>query len=177
MNRFPVFFGAAFSLAIAACSPTTAPPAASLPMPAADAPSVADLKGARGSSGESELQRRGYTVARQQGLTSFWSHPAGNCVRVVTANGRYATVATVPASNCGGGPATASAPSPAGASIEQACIAAVTSKVNKPGSSVISVSPTPTGSRVLVRVPDAQRPWQCDVQGGRVTNVMFLGEG
>lgn len=65
----------ALLLGLAACGqPATphgasAPPAAQAapaPQPAA-APSVADLRGARASSGESEMQTRGFTVARQRG--------------------------------------------------------------------------------------------------------------
>jgi hypothetical protein len=36
-----------------------------------------------------------------QGLTAYWWHPAGACVRTVTNQGRYEAVGNVPASNCG----------------------------------------------------------------------------
>jgi hypothetical protein len=96
------------ALGLAACGeappPATSAPAA--PAPAAApaqpaAPSVADLVDARGSSGEMALRQRGYTRARSQGLTSYYWHPAGACVRVVTDQGRYRTVENVAASNCG----------------------------------------------------------------------------
>lgn len=47
------------------------------------------------------MQRRGYTVARQRGLTAYWSHPAGSCVRTVTSGGRYTTVAAARPADCG----------------------------------------------------------------------------
>lgn len=98
----------AIALVLAACAapappPAPAPPstAAAAPTPPA-APSVADLVDARASSGESAMQTRGFTVARQRGLTAFWwNATAGSCVRTVTANGRYSVVETVAAANCG----------------------------------------------------------------------------
>lgn len=76
-------------------------PATSQGRPSAGAPAWRDLNGARGSSGEAELQRRGFEVSRTQGLTTFWNHiPSGTCLRVVTRQGRYA-VSQVPfAANC-----------------------------------------------------------------------------
>jgi hypothetical protein len=66
------------------------------------APNVADLVDARASSGESEMGRRGFTVARQRGLTAYWWNASARaCVQTVTANGRYRTVVPVAASNCG----------------------------------------------------------------------------
>ncbi len=96
-------------MGIAACGHPE--PSATAPAPtraaAADtaprtAPDVADLTGARASSGESEMVRRGYTVARQDGLTAYWwSQPDRSCVRTVTSDGRYRTVQPVAASGCG----------------------------------------------------------------------------
>ena len=67
--------------------------AAALPIsPAHAAPprDVDDLVGARGSSGESALQSRGYRIAKQNGLTNYWWNSAKDqCIRVVTYNGRY----------------------------------------------------------------------------------------
>jgi hypothetical protein len=80
---------------------TPAAAAAPTPPPPAAAPSVADLVGARASSGESEFQARGYTPARTRGLTAYWWHASGTCVRAVTANGRYATVAAARPADCG----------------------------------------------------------------------------
>lgn len=104
ISAFAAF--AALGFGLAACGPSE-PPRAAAPQPAAAAaapgaaPSVADLRGARASSGEGEMQRRGYTVARQRGLTAYWSHPAGSCVRTVTSGGRYTTVAAARPADCG----------------------------------------------------------------------------
>jgi len=99
--------GVAAVVGLAACAQpaqqAAAPPAAaSVPPPAPSAPAFADLRDARASSGESEMQRRGFTVARQRGLTAFWLNaPSGTCVRTVTSNGRYQTVEQVDKANCG----------------------------------------------------------------------------
>lgn len=110
VRRAVVAAALALVLGVAACG-QPAPPPATLASPAAHtpqaahqapAPSVADLRGARASSGESEMQTRGFAVARQRGLTAYWLHaPSGSCVRTVTSGGRYTTVDSVPASNCG----------------------------------------------------------------------------
>ncbi|MBW6397283.1 hypothetical protein KPL78_05445 [Roseomonas sp. HJA6] len=94
-------------LGLAACGGSSAPPpvatpAVVQPVTPPAAPNVADLQGARASSGESEMQQRGFAVARQRGLTAYWWHAAsGTCVRTVTSNGRYSTVNGVAAPNCG----------------------------------------------------------------------------
>ncbi|NKE44383.1 hypothetical protein HB662_06310 [Roseomonas frigidaquae] len=63
---------------------------------------LADLVGARGSSGETQLSARGYASARTQGLTHYWWHGASqSCVRVVTADGRYASILAAPNAACG----------------------------------------------------------------------------
>ena len=104
MRHLATMTALALTLGLAACGPSAPPPAPSQPVAAKPAkphaPSVADLVNARGSSGESELTRRGYTSAKTQGLTAFWWHPAGACVKVVTANGRYRTVAHVADASC-----------------------------------------------------------------------------
>ena len=89
----------ALTLGLAACgAPATPPATASAPAAAQATPAAAqaapawrDLNGARASSGEGELQRRGFELSRRQGLTQFWNHaPSRTCLRVVTSNGRYA---------------------------------------------------------------------------------------
>lgn len=113
MSRSPVLPVLALAaVGLAACA-QPAPPAASTapaPTPAAAAapaapvaagPSTAapqwqDLNGARASSGEGELQRRGFELSTRRGLTAFWNHaPSQTCLRVVTNQGRYA-VSQVP---------------------------------------------------------------------------------
>ncbi|MCU0986589.1 MAG: hypothetical protein MUC89_16910 [Acetobacteraceae bacterium] len=110
MNKI-ILLGAsllALSLLLSACQPpaqqqpapgqTTATAPAAQP---ASPPGVGDLVGARAAGGESTMEARGYSVARTQGLTAYWWHTAGSCVRVVTANGRYSVVERTAASNCG----------------------------------------------------------------------------
>jgi hypothetical protein len=59
--------------------------------------SLTDLVGARGSSGESELQRRGFRNVDgfKSGTTSYtiwWNGGTGQCVQVATADGRYDSI-------------------------------------------------------------------------------------
>lgn len=73
---------------------------------AAQTPSeVADLVGARGAGGESELQRRGYVFVRtQEGddrkWSNWWNPARGQCLSVVTMNGRYDSITVTPAPDC-----------------------------------------------------------------------------
>ena len=63
---------------------------------------LADLVGARGSSGEQEMQNRGYTnVTMRRGTQYWWNAGRGSCVGIRVANGRYASVDAVSASRCG----------------------------------------------------------------------------
>ncbi len=63
---------------------------------------LADLVGARGSSGEQEMQNRGYTnVTMSRGTQYWWNAGRGSCVGIRVANGRYASVDSVSASRCG----------------------------------------------------------------------------
>lgn len=72
----------------------------------ADAPpDLADLVGARGSSGETQMQARGYTFVRasrvrDQSWTFWWSDIQKACVAVSTVEGRYASLERVPDANC-----------------------------------------------------------------------------
>ncbi|GHD56934.1 hypothetical protein [Jeongeupia chitinilytica] len=66
---------------------------------------VADLIGARASSGESQLIQRGfYNVDGRKGwhnsYTSWWNEAARECVQVVTNDGRYRDVRVVSPNNC-----------------------------------------------------------------------------
>jgi hypothetical protein len=68
-------------------------------------PALADLVGARASSGETELNRRGYTWQRTEKTGadsySYWRENAsGQCVVVRTANGRYASIANAMDISC-----------------------------------------------------------------------------
>lgn len=65
-------------------------------------PDIADLVGARGAGGETQLQLRGYDLALTRGLTAYWwNADTGTCAEVVTSNGRYESIASVSPPQCG----------------------------------------------------------------------------
>jgi hypothetical protein len=73
---------------------------------ASGAKELQDLVGARGSSGESELQSRGYTYASgsKGGDSSYTNWKKGShCVTVRTTNGHYASIVDVTMLDCNGG--------------------------------------------------------------------------
>ena len=70
------------------------------------ASSLRDLVGARGSSGEMELTNRGFVAGKstnsQGGRLVFWGNASdGTCVKVLTKNGRYASIVDAPPASCG----------------------------------------------------------------------------
>lgn len=70
-----------------------------------------DLVGARASSGESQMNSRGYEFVRADkagdSAYTFWREPrSGRCVTVRTTNGEYASIVYSPDSDCGGGQAS-----------------------------------------------------------------------
>ncbi|WP_052263563.1 hypothetical protein [Comamonas thiooxydans] len=73
----------------------------------AQAPSaLADLVGARGSSGETQMEARGYqfvkaNTVRGEKWAFWWSEQQRECVQVATSDGRYSAIQAVPAANCG----------------------------------------------------------------------------
>lgn len=103
---------AAIIMGLALLSPLYAPLAASAQSTPSD---VRDLIGARGSSGEAELIRRGYVNAGGQTgddrvWTYWWNAQRGVCLSVVTMNGRYDSIITTPAPDCRGRPSTLPGP-------------------------------------------------------------------
>ncbi len=67
---------------------------------------LADLVGARGSSGETQMEARGYqyvkgNTVRGEKWGFWWSQEQGECVQVATSDGRYSAIQSVPAANCG----------------------------------------------------------------------------
>lgn len=77
---------------------------------------VRDLVGARAAGGESELAARGYVnVGGRTGddrkWTSWWNEKRGVCLSVATVNGRYDSIVSAPAPDCGQG--GGAGPSPA----------------------------------------------------------------
>ncbi|SER98242.1 hypothetical protein [Sphingobium sp. YR768] len=73
----------------------------------AQAPSdVADLVGAKGAGGETQLQARGYRFVRVETgddrKWSYWWHPQRRqCLSVATYDGRYQAITATPAPDCG----------------------------------------------------------------------------
>jgi hypothetical protein len=67
-----------------------------------------DLVGARASTGESELRRRGFREARNEpapgGRFVFWTTPARGCIEVRVTDGRYQTIRQVNDRDCNGRP-------------------------------------------------------------------------
>ncbi|MEL4895782.1 hypothetical protein [Crocosphaera sp. Alani8] len=69
------------------------------------APSLQDLVGVRGSSGEMELQRRGYQFIRTEKSSndaySYWREEStGKCLVVRTSDGRYQSLVYAPEFDC-----------------------------------------------------------------------------
>jgi hypothetical protein len=91
-------------------SPGAAPPASG-GTSSNTPPALADLVGARASSGEAELNRRGYTwrSTEKQGSDSYsyWRQNAsGQCIVVRTVDGRYASIASAMDTSCNKGGAS-----------------------------------------------------------------------
>jgi len=75
------------------------------PALARKASSLSYLEGMRASSGESQLDRMGFTYItgheRRQGKDTFWwHHEDKDCIRVRTYDGRYTEVVDAPSSDC-----------------------------------------------------------------------------
>lgn len=97
-----------FGLLIAALTLIASPVFAQTPVPA-----LQDLVGARGSSGEMELQKRGYQFLRTEksgsDAYSYWKEKkSGKCVTVHTAEGRYQSLVYAPSSDCQTAPSSSS---------------------------------------------------------------------
>jgi len=102
------------------------------PVFARSANQLRDIVGARGSSGESELEARGFTHidTREGGYskTSYWWHSRDrNCVQVVTADGRYQSISDATNGDCNQRSGGTSAGAVAGAAIGVALLAALAS--------------------------------------------------
>ena len=62
---------------------------------------VADLVGARGSSGEMELGERGYSnVTMSHGVQYWWNADRKACIGIKVSQGRYKSVSAADASRC-----------------------------------------------------------------------------
>ncbi|MBS0125005.1 hypothetical protein [Thetidibacter halocola] len=59
------------------------------------------FEGARAGQSEMGVQALGYKLISTAGLTAYWfNRSAGACARIVTADGRYASVDMVAAGDC-----------------------------------------------------------------------------
>ncbi|RYI36153.1 MAG: hypothetical protein EON48_00170 [Acetobacteraceae bacterium] len=70
-------------------------------------PEIADLVGARGSSGETQLEARGYqfvtvNTVRDTKWSVYWNARLRQCVQIATNEGRYVAIHTLPEANCRG---------------------------------------------------------------------------
>ena len=90
-------------------SSCTAIAMATTPVLAASADNLRDLVGARGSSGEAELQSRGFEFAKSGGssgnsVTSYWwNESRKDCVKVETTEGHYSSISDASNGDCGKG--------------------------------------------------------------------------
>lgn len=64
------------------------------------------------------------------------------------------------------------------AKAEKACIAAVEKETGTTGATLISSDYSEAGTKVLVQVVGAEKPWSClSSNAGEVEEVMYMGEG
>lgn len=62
---------------------------------------LSDLVGAKARQAEADLVTRGYVLRKANGLTAYWEETAsGNCVSILTNNGRYQSLINVAPSAC-----------------------------------------------------------------------------
>jgi hypothetical protein len=62
---------------------------------------LSDLVGAKAGQAENDLVTRGYVLRKANGLTSYWEETAsGNCVSILTNNGRYQSLINVAPGAC-----------------------------------------------------------------------------
>jgi len=102
--------------------------------PVVAAAQESDLQGARAAGAESELQRRGYSLAKTTGGSQFWwNSRTDTCIRVNVWDGRYQTVARASSSDCGKGGGAPSAGAVVGAAVAVGLIAALASHKKKRG--------------------------------------------
>ena len=124
MKRQFVGSAAAFAMIFGAVAPAVAKPPSD----------VADLVGARAPGGETQMQNRGYSMESfKAGGQYWWNRSTKTCVRIVVANGRYASVDRTDASDCGHGDSGGSAAAAVGAVAAIGLIAALASHKKKHG--------------------------------------------
>lgn len=60
---------------------------------------------------------------------------------------------------------------------ETACVAALSKQNKVTGVMVISSEVSQAGTSVTMTAPNAEKPWMCAWQRGKVVNMMYMGEG
>lgn len=114
-------------------SSTLAPAGAALAAPPSG---LGDLVGARGAGGETQLQQRGYSLQRSSGGANFWWNADRRaCARVVTWDGRFQSIDSASASDCGKGSSSSDAAVAIGALAAIGLAAAIASHNKKGGDS------------------------------------------
>lgn len=74
----------------------------STPANAQNVRGMQDLIGARGSSLDGALERRGYKFAKKEGAASmYWNASRSSCISALVSNGRVDSIQRASASNCG----------------------------------------------------------------------------
>lgn len=145
------------------------------------APRLQDLVGARGSSGEQVLEKRGYTFIRTEksgnDSYTYWREArTGQCITVRTAEGRYQSLVKAPDFDCKGGSAHAAAPAQGfdehGSRFATVCGVTVDGKPYRYKCMVEGAAPGGRG-KTIVHYPDQKiiLNWR----GGKRVGVTFEG--
>jgi curli biogenesis system outer membrane secretion channel CsgG len=98
-TRHSIVVAAAALVSLSACVQERAP-VTGLPQ-VRSATDITSFQGARAGQSEMGIQALGYEAVRTEGLTTYWlNRGTGACARIVTSDGRYASVVMVPTSSC-----------------------------------------------------------------------------
>lgn len=152
---------------------------------AAKAPSdVADLVGARGAGGETELGNRGYThVTMTKGVQYWWNAERNACVGIKVADGRYKSVSAAKAAQCHqGGKAETGQASQVSSAAKSACMAAVNKNyggkvkdLKVVRSEFSQANSTVMVDAIGVRGSSQTERWRCLVSnGGKVADLSVV---
>ncbi|MCB1825813.1 MAG: hypothetical protein KDJ54_15005 [Candidatus Competibacteraceae bacterium] len=144
------------------------------------APGLQDLVGARGSSGEQALEKRGYRFVKGEksggnSYTNWLNARTGQCIIVRTANGRYQSIVTAPDFDCRDGAAESAPPPSPGASggrFATVCGVTVDGKLYRYRCKVEGAAPGGRG-RTILHYPD--QTITLNWHGGRRVSVIFEG--
>lgn len=138
---------------------------------------VADLVGARGSSGEMELDRRGYTnVTMRHGVQYWWNAERRACVGVKVSEGRYQSITAADASHCNQSAKAASSGSrQASSNAESACMVAVNNNYGGNVDDILVTSSEFSQANSTVMMKAGGEDWKCLVSnGGEVADLSVV---